>query len=52
MCGKIDEVIYEESDSDKEIPALREVQRIRLCPIEARYVCQVPYGGLAYGGSD
>lgn len=44
LCGKMDEVIYEESDSNKEIPSLREVQRIRLCPTEARYGCQVPMG--------
>ena len=40
----IDDVIYEESDSNKEVPFLREVQRIRLCPTEARYGCQVPMG--------
>lgn len=44
LCGKMDEVIYEESDSNKEIPSLREVQRIRLCPTEARYGGQVPMG--------
>ncbi len=44
LFGKIDEVIYEESDSNKEVPSLREVQRIRLCPTEARYGCQVPMG--------
>lgn len=44
VCGKMDEVIYEESDSNKEIPSLREVQRIRLCPTEAKYGCQVPMG--------
>lgn len=44
LCGKMDEVIYEESDSDKEVPSLREVQRIRLCPAEAKYGCQVPMG--------
>lgn len=44
LCGKMDEVIYEESDSNKEVPSLREVQRIRLCPTEARYGCQVPMG--------
>lgn len=44
LCGKMDEVIYEESDSNKEVPSLREVQRIRLCPAEARYGCQVPMG--------
>lgn len=44
LCGKMDEVIYEESVSNKEIPSFREVQRIRLCPTEARYGCQVPMG--------
>lgn len=44
LFGKIDEVIYEESDSNKEVLSLREVQRIRLCPTEARYGCQVPMG--------
>lgn len=44
LCGKINEVIYEESDSNKETRSLREIQRIRLCPAEAKYGCQVPIG--------
>lgn len=44
LCGKMDEVIYEEFDSNKEVLSLREVQRIRLCPAKARYGCQVPMG--------
>lgn len=44
LCGKMDEVIYEESDSNKDVTSLREVQRIRLCPAEAKYGCQVPMG--------
>lgn len=44
LCGKMDEVIYEEYDSNKEVPSLREVQRIRICPAEAKYGCQIPMG--------
>lgn len=44
LCGKMDEVIYEESDSNKEVPSFREVQRIHLNPAEAQYGCQIPKG--------
>lgn len=61
LCGKMDEVIYEEVVTyDKEAPntmpmgmdaqdvtrkvEYREVQRIRLCPAEGKYGCQVPKG--------
>lgn len=50
LCGKIEEVFYEEisatadaDDAGKRI-MLREVKRIRLCPEEGRYGCQVPAG--------
>lgn len=61
LCGKMDEVIYEEVVTyDKGAPdampmgmdaqdvtrkvEYREVQRIRLCPAEGKYGCQVPKG--------
>lgn len=60
LCGKLDEVIYEEIVSyENDITGLpqgmdaqnvfrkvsyREVQRIRLCPAEAKYGCQIPKG--------
>lgn len=60
LCGKLDEVIYEEVVSYrydvKGLPhgmdaqdvlrkvTYREVQRIRLCPAEAKYGCQIPKG--------
>lgn len=60
LCGKLDEVIYEEIVSyENDIAGLpqgmdaqnvfrkvsyREVQRIRLCPAEAKYGCQIPKG--------
>ncbi len=61
LCGKMDEVIYEEvltyeKDAPKALPMAidaqnvtrkvdyREVQRIRLCPAEGKYGCQVPKG--------
>lgn len=44
LCGKMDEVIYEESGSKKEVPTIHEVQRIRLCPAEGKYGCQIPAG--------
>lgn len=61
LCGKLDEVIYEEvvtyeKDAPKALPMAidaqdvtrkveyREVQRIRLCPAEGKYGCQVPKG--------
>jgi cupin fold WbuC family metalloprotein len=47
LCGKLDEVIYEEVDS--QLPSLtgsrfREIERIHLCPAQAQYGCQVPKG--------
>ncbi len=61
LCGKMDEVIYEEVVTyGKAVPdampmgmdaqdvtrkvEYREVQRIRLCPAEGKYGCQVPKG--------
>ena len=61
LCGKMDEVIYEEvvtygKDAPNAMPMgmdaqdvtrkvdYREVQRIRLCPAEGKYGCQVPKG--------
>ena len=61
LCGKLDEVIYEEvvtyeNSSSNAIPMgmdskdvvrkveYREVQRIHLCPAEAKYGCQIPKG--------
>lgn len=61
LCGKMDEVIYEEVVTyGKGAPDVmpmgmdaqnvtrkmeyREVQRIRLCPAEGKYGCQVPKG--------
>ena len=61
LCGKLDEVIYEEivtyenaasdamsmgTDSQNVVRKVeyREVQRIHLCPAEAKYGCQIPKG--------
>lgn len=65
LCGKLDEIIYEEVDAllspltaeeaaafDRGMDAqevtqekrFREVQRIRLCPAEGQYGCQIPKG--------
>lgn len=61
LCGKLDEVIYEEvvsysKDLSEEFlqgidaqdvvrkVEYREVQRINLCPAEAKYGCQIPKG--------
>ena len=61
LCGKLDEVIYEEvvsysKDLSEEFlqgidaqdvvrkVEYREVQRIHLCPTEAKYGCQIPKG--------
>ena len=61
LCGKLDEVIYEEvvtyeKDAPKALPMAidaqdvtrkveyREVQRIHLCPAEAKYGCQIHKG--------
>ena len=47
LCGKLDEVIYEEVDS--QLPSLtgnrfREIERIHLCPAQSQYGCQVSKG--------
>ena len=61
LCGKLDEVIYEEVVTYEKVASealpmgidaqdvtrkveYREVQRIHLCPAEAKYVCQIPKG--------
>ena len=61
LCGKLDEVIYEEvvsygkpssEDFQQSLDAqdiarkveYREVQRIHLCPAQAKYGCQIPKG--------
>lgn len=65
LCGKLDEVIYEEVDAllspltgaeaadfDRGMDAqhvtaekrFKEVRRIRLCPAEGRFGCQIPKG--------
>ena len=61
LCGKLDEVIYEEvvayeNAASEALPMgmdaqdvtrkveYREVQRIHLCPTEAKYGCQIPKG--------
>ena len=61
LCGKLDEVIYEEvvtyeNAASEALPMAidaqdvtrkveyREVQRIHLCPAEAKYGCQIPKG--------
>lgn len=61
LCGKMDEVIYEEvvtyeGVASEALPMgmdaqgvmrkveYREVQRIRLCPAEGKFGCQVPKG--------
>lgn len=61
LCGKLDEVIYEEVVSYEKASSedfqhsmdaqdvtrkeeYREVQRIHLCPAQAKYGCQIPQG--------
>ena len=61
LCGKLDEIIYEEvvtyeKDASEALSMsidtqdvtrkveYREVQRIHLCPAEAKYGCQIPKG--------
>lgn len=61
LCGKLDEVIFEEvvtyeKNASEALPMAidaqdvtrkveyREVQRIHLCPTEAKYGCQIPKG--------
>lgn len=63
LCGKLDEVIYEEVVSYENVSleeflqgmdaqdtsckiSYREIQRVRLCPAEAKYGCQIPKGAL------
>lgn len=43
LCGKLDEVIYEVQDVSHKVE-YREIQRIHLCPAEAKYGCQIPKG--------
>lgn len=69
LCGKLDEVIYEEvvtyeNAASEALPMgidaqdvtrkveYRKVQRIHLCPAEAKYGCQIPKGALAHCGSN
>ena len=47
LCGKLDEVIYEEMDSQLSPltgSRFREIERIHLCPAQSQYGCQVPKG--------
>ena len=47
LCGKLDEVIYEEMDSQLSSltgSRFREIERIHLCPAQAQYGCQAPKG--------
>lgn len=60
LCGKLDEVIYEEvvsyENGTVDFPqgmdgqdtsrkvSYREIQRIHLCPAQAQYGCQIPKG--------
>lgn len=44
LFGKLDEVIYEEQQSDEGEIYYEEVQRIHLDPAEAKYGCQIPKG--------
>ena len=42
--GRMDEVLYEEVTSEDRKVALKESERIHLCPEEGIYGCQVPKG--------
>ncbi len=47
LCGNLDEVIYEEVDSQVSPltgSRFREIERIHLCPAQSQYGCQVPKG--------
>lgn len=44
LCGRLDEILYELIVSVDGKEEYREVQRIRLCPTEAKYGCQIPKG--------
>ena len=47
LCGKLDEVIYEEVDSQLSPltgSRFREIERIHLCPAQSQYGCQVSKG--------
>lgn len=44
LCGKLDEVIYEKVLSSEGKEEWREIQRIHLCPAQAKYGCQIPQG--------
>lgn len=44
LCGKLDEVIYEKALSSEGKEEWHEIQRIHLCPAQAKYGCQIPQG--------
>lgn len=45
LCGKLYEIIYEESADDVAKKSIfKEVDRILLCPAEGKHGCQVPKG--------
>lgn len=44
LCGKLDEVIYEKTLSSEGKEEYKEVQRILLCPAQAKYGCQISKG--------
>ena len=44
LCGRLDEVLYELIVSADGKEEYREVQRIHLCPAEAKYGCQILKG--------
>lgn len=45
LRGKLDEVMYEEvACSGTDAERFREVKRVRLCPEEGKYGCQIPKG--------
>lgn len=44
LCGRLDEIFYELIVSADGKEEYQEVQRIHLCPTEAKYGCQIPKG--------
>lgn len=44
LCGKLDEVLYEKYLTCEGKDEYKEVQRIHLCPAQAKYGCQIPKG--------
>ncbi|MGN0006929.1 MAG: WbuC family cupin fold metalloprotein [Alistipes sp.] len=44
LCGKLDEIIYDEHIAEDGQMVYKECQRIRLCPSQGDYGCQVPKG--------